>query len=114
MSSLTKEKLLALKPAVKKVNIPNLGDVYVKSLNELTRSRRISEMYDEKGKPNRKAQEERRARLIIDQLCDKSGSPMFTSADLEDILKLDGLSLDSIVNAILGFNEDLEGNALSE
>lgn len=114
MSSLTKEKLLALKPTVKKVDIPALGYVYVKSLNELTRSRRISEMFDDKGRPNKKAQEERRARLIIDQICDKNGDPMFTSADLEDILKLDGLSLDAIINAILGFNEDLEGNALSE
>lgn len=114
MKSLTRESLLALKPTVRKVEIEGVGTMWVKSLDELTRSRRISSMYDDKGNLDKKQAEERRARIIIDQMCDEDGKPLFTSGDLKEILKLDGISLDKIIDAIMGFNEDFEGNAISE
>lgn len=114
MTSLTREKLLALKPTVKQVEVKGIGTMWVKSLDELTRSRRIAAMYDEKGKVDKNTSEQRRAQLIIDQVCNEDGSPMFTKSDLKDILKLDGISLDNIVEAVLGFNEEFEGNALGE
>ena len=114
MTSLTREKLLALKPSVKKIEVDGVGTMFVKSLDELTRSRRIAEMYDDKGKLDRTVSEQRRARIIIDQVCEEDGTPMFTNADLKEILKLDGISLDKIIDAVLGFNEEFEGNVPSE
>ena len=114
MTSLTREKLLALKPTVKQVEVKGIGTMWVKSLDELTRSRRIAAMYDEKGKLDKNTSEQRRAQIIIDQVCNEDGSPMFSKSDLKDILKLDGISLDNIVEAVLGFNEEFEGNALGE
>lgn len=114
MTSLTREKLLALKPTVKKVEVEGIGTMWVKSLDELTRSRRIASMYDEKGKLDKNTSEQRRAQIIIDQVCNEDGSPMFSKSDLKDILKLDGISLDNIVEAVLGFNEEFEGNVLGE
>ena len=105
---------MALKPTVKQVEVKGIGTMWVKSLDELTRSRRIAAMYDEKGKLDKNTSEQRRAQIIIDQVCNEDGSPMFSKSDLKDILKLDGISLDNIVEAVLGFNEEFEGNALGE
>jgi hypothetical protein len=46
--------------------------------------------------------------MIIDQVCDKDGNPMFTQADLKDILELDGAKLDELVHSILDFNTEDE------
>lgn len=114
MTSLTREKLLALKPKVTKKEVEGVGTVWLKPLDELTRSRRIAAMYDDKGNIDKTSAEQRRAMLIIDHLCNEDGTPMFTKSDLQEILSLDGVSLDKIIDAILGFNDEYEGNALSE
>ena len=108
MTSLTREKLLALKPAPKEIEVEGLGKVFIKPLTELLRSRRLAELFDEKGKSDKATQEKRRANMIIDQVCDKDGQAMFTQADLKDILELDGAKLDELVHAILDFNTDDE------
>ncbi len=114
MTSLTREKLFSLKPEIKKLEVEGFGVVWVKSLDELTRSRRFAAMYNDKGEIDKNVGEQRRARIIIDQVCDEDGKPMFSNSDLPELLKLDGISLDGLINAILGFNEDYEGNVLSE
>lgn len=106
--------MLALKPSVKKLEVEGFGTVWVKSLDELTRSRRFAAMYNDKGEIDKTVGEQRRARIIIDQVCDEDGKPMFSNSDLPELLKLDGISLDKLIDAILGFNEEYEGNAPSE
>jgi hypothetical protein len=108
MTSLTRELLFALKPEAKKVEVEGLGVVYIKPLTELLRSRRLAELFDEKGKSDKATQEKRRANMIIDQVCDEKGEPLFNASDLKDILELDGAKLDSLVHAILDFNTDDE------
>lgn len=108
MTSLTRELLFALKPEAKKVEVEGLGVVYIKPLTELLRSRRLAELFDEKGKSDKATQEKRRANMIIDQVCDETGEPLFNPSDLKDILELDGAKLDILVHAILDFNTDDE------
>lgn len=108
MTSLTREKLLALKPAPKEIEVEGLGKVFIKPLTELLRARRLSEMYDEKSKINKSAFEKRRANQIIDQVCDEKGDPLFSHDDLRNILELDASSLDSLCNKIDEINESLE------
>jgi hypothetical protein len=114
MKSLTRDMLLALKPTVKKLEVEGFGIVWVKSLDELTRSRRAAAMYNEKGELDRTVFEQRRGRVIIDQVCDEDGKPLFSNSDLPELLKLDGISLDKLFDAILEFNEAHEGNVPSE
>jgi hypothetical protein len=108
MTSLTREALLALKPAPKEIEVEGLGKVFIKPLTELLRARRLSEMYDEKSKINKSAFEKRRANQIIDQVCDEKGDPLFSQDDLRNILELDASSLDSLCNKIDEINESLE------
>ena len=108
MTSLTREKLFALKPEPKKIEVEGIGEVYIKPLTELLRSRRLAELFDEKGKSDKATQEKRRANMIIDQVCDEKGEQMFKSSDLKEILELDGAKLDTLVHAILDFNTEDE------
>lgn len=104
MTSLTRDKLFALKPEPKKHEVKGFGVVYIKPLTELMRSRRISEVVDEKGNPDKSTQEKRRANSIIDQVCDENGKPLFEPSDLKQILELDGAKLDELCHAIHEFN----------
>lgn len=108
MTSLTRDKLFALKPEPKKHEVEGFGVVYIKPLTELMRSRRLAELFDEKGKSDKATQEKRRANMIIDQVCDENGKPLFEPSDLKQILELDGAKLDELVHAILDFNTEDE------
>ena len=108
MTSLTRDSLFALKPEPKKVEVEGFGVVYIKPLTELLRSRRLAELFDEKGKSDKATQEKRRANMIIDQVCNEKGEALFSQSDLKDILELDGAKLDTLVHAILDFNTDDE------
>jgi predicted lipoprotein len=114
--SLTKSKLLALKPKAVKLEVKGLGEIWVKPLNELLRSRRLTELFGGKdGSQDPKVAERRRAQMIVDQLCeDESGSSMFSQAEINDILQLDSIQLDALCDAIFNFNEEQEKNALAE
>ena len=46
--------------------------------------------------------------MIIDQVCDENGKPLFEPSDLKQILELDGAKLDELVHAILDFNTEDE------
>ena len=108
MTSLTKELLLALKPEAKKVEVEGLGVVYIKPLTELLRSRRMTEAYGKDGKLCQDYKQKMRAKMIVDQLCDEKGEPLFTDADLNDVLNLEGAKLDKLCDAIHDFNEKPE------
>ena len=101
--SLTKAILLK-KAAVAKPDV--LGEffgetVYVKSVSELQRSRRMASLYDmKKEKVREDAVMRARCATIIDHICDKSGEPLFTDKDTNDLMNLDALLMDQLVTAI--------------
>lgn len=101
--SLTKAILLK-KAAVSKPEL--LGEffgekVYVRSVSELQRSRRMSSLYDlKKDQIKGDALQRSRCLTIVDHLCDEEGNALFTEKDVNDIMSLDALKVDLLINAI--------------
>jgi hypothetical protein len=109
--SLTKATLLK-KAAISKPVV--LGEffgetVYVKSVSELQRSRRISSLYDPKKDCMRPdAMQRARCLTVVDHVCDEDGGAIFTDKDINELMSLDALKLDLLVKAIedwVGDNE---------
>ena len=101
--SLTKATLLK-KAAISKPD--QLGEffgemVYVKSVSELQRSRRISSLYDAKKDCMRPdAMQRSRCLTVIDHVCDEDGKALFTEKDINDLMSLDAMKLDILIKAI--------------
>jgi len=75
--------------------------VYVKSVSELQRSRRMSSMYDTKKECIRPdAMQRSRCLTVIDHICDEEGKSLFDEKDINDIMALDALKLDLLIKAI--------------
>ena len=110
--SLTKATLLK-KAAVAKPDV--LGEffgetVYVKSVSELQRSRRMASLYDmKKEKVREEAMLRARCATIIDHICDEKGKPLFTDKDTNDLMGLDALLMDQLVHAIEEWVASREG-----
>jgi hypothetical protein len=107
--TLTREKLLALKPTVSKIEVIGWGDVFVKPLTELQRSKRVAAMFDENTQKSDDAKLKYRVHMLIDQLCDESGNNLFTEGDSKELLSLEGLKLDSLIEAVTDWNESYAG-----
>ena len=76
-------------------------DVYVKSVSELQRSRRMASLYDVKKEQMRPdAMQRARCLTIVDHVCDKKGEATFTEKDVNDIMKLDALKIDLLISSI--------------
>ncbi len=109
--SLTKATLLK-KAAVSKPSV--LGEffgeyVYVKSVSELQRSRRMSSMYDPKKEQLRPdALQRSRCLTLVDHLCDEEGNALFTEKDINDIMQLDAMKVDLLISAIEEWAEKRE------
>lgn len=103
--TLTREKLLKLKPQIEEIEIGGFGKAYIRNQTELQRSRRMAAMFDKNGKPDFKEQMKSRTYSIVDQLCDKDGKPLFTEGDLKEIMALDSNQLDVICDAIAEWND---------
>lgn len=113
--TLTKTFLLdSFKPIPKKYNHVSVGDFYVKPRTELQRCKRIGDMYDRNGNPVQEQIAKRRAYMIVDQLCDEDGSPLFKEGDVKEILALESEKLDPILEAITEVNGELEKNESGE
>ena len=101
--SLTKATLLK-KAAVPKPELLGVffdEEVYVRSVSELQRSRRMSSLYDvKKDQVRSDAIQRSRCLTIVDHLCDKDGNALFTEKDVNDIMELDALKVDLLINAI--------------
>ena len=101
--SLTKATLLK-RAAVSKPEL--LGEffgeeVYVKSISELKRSRRMASMFDMKKERIREdAVQRARVLSIVDHVCDKDGNELFTEKDVNDLMALDALTLGDLIDAI--------------
>lgn len=103
--TLTREKLFALKPTIASIKVEGFGEVYVKALTELQRSKRLTQMFDSKGKANLAEQARNRVYMIIDQLCEKDGKQLFNEGDSKDLLALDALKIDNLCEAISNWND---------
>lgn len=114
--TLTRKSLLkSCKPEVHTVDIAGVGKVFVRSLTELQRSRRLAEMFDGNGNLTTSAKQKRRVHMIIDQLCeDADGTPMFSEGDVGELMGLDGVKLDPYIEAIQAVNEPAEKNGKAE
>lgn len=101
--SLTKATLLK-KASVSKPEL--LGEffgeeVYVKSVSELQRSRRMAQMFDmKKEKVREDAMQRARCLTIVDHICDEEGKAIFSEKDVNDLMALDALKLDLLITAI--------------
>lgn len=97
-----------------KFEIPGFGDVWIKDVGEVQRSRRIASMFDGNGNRIRSMTDRRRLYEVIDQVCvDAKGTPLFTDADLEELTddaKVSHSKLEPLYAAILAFNGDAEKN----
>jgi len=102
--TLTREKLLKLKPKVEKITIEGFGETYIRNLTELQRSKRMTQLFDKNGKPDFKEQMRSRVYSIVDQLCNEDGKPLFLEGDIKEIMALDSNQLDTICNAIEDWN----------
>lgn len=109
--TLTRKELLSLKPEISTIEIPGLGEVCIKTVSELQRSKRLSMMFGTDGKPNLKEQVRSRVYSIVDQLCEKDGKALFAEGEVKDLLALDAAKLDAIAEAIDAFNQSAEKNA---
>ena len=104
--TLTKKMLLAETPKPVAVECKGRGTIYVKPLTEFQRSKRLADLWDEKGSKAEDARLKMRVHMIVDQLCDEKGKNLFTEGDVKDLLALECSSLDSLVDAIGDFNEE--------
>ena len=110
--SLTKATLLKAAAVAKPTNIGEFfgEDVYVKSVSEFQRSRRIAAMYDAKNERMRDdAVQRARCLLIVDHVCNEDGESVFTDGDVRDLQQLDASKLDILVSAIETWIDTREG-----
>lgn len=103
--TLTKKDLLALKPEPHAIETKSHGTIYVKALTEFQRSKRLSDLYNEKGGKSEDARLKLRVNMIVDQLCDEKGNSLFNEGDVKDLLALESSKLDPLVDAISDWNE---------
>lgn len=84
--------------------------VYVKSISEFQRSRRMSSMYDmKKDRMREDAFQRARCLTIVDHVCDEDGNAIFTEKDIKDIMQLDAMKIDHLIKAIEEWAENREG-----
>ena len=108
MTTLTKAKFFeATKLRTELVkDVPGFGDVYLKDVGEVQRSRRVAALFDNNGNRIKKAAELRRIHEIVDQVCsDDKGSPMFTDEDIPQLAECASSRLDPLYMALAMFNE---------
>ena len=111
LTTLTKAKLLEV--AAKRIelfkDVPTFGDVWLRDIGEVQRSRRIASLFDSNGQRVPGAAALRRCHEIVDQVCeDEDGTPMFTEADIPALSELASAKLDPLVLALQIFNGNVE------
>jgi hypothetical protein len=104
--TLTKASLLAETPKPVAIECEGRGTIHVKPLTEFQRSKRLADLWNDKGGKSEDARLKLRVHMIIDQLCDEKGKNLFTEGDAKDLLALEASSLDSLVDAISEYNDN--------
>jgi hypothetical protein len=104
VTTLTKAALLDKgKPRVELIKaVPGLGDVWLRSVPEVQRSRRQFALF---GPERDKNQGLHRVHSIIDQVMLSADEPMFNEADAAEIAALDSSTLDVLIEVIREFND---------
>lgn len=110
MTTLTRESLLdKAQMESKVVDVPTFGEVLIRPVGEVRRSKRMSDLFDANGELIKENQYYQRLHRIIDQVCNPDGSPMFTDADIEGVLaELPSVRLDYLSAAIVAFNAQVD------
>ena len=104
--TLTKAALLEKgKARLEKVDVPEIGDVWLTSVSELRQSERDS-VFMQKNTDDATF----RAYAIIDQVCEESGDRMFCEDDLESIKNMDKKVTRALFKAIKAFNGESAKN----
>ena len=105
-TTLTRESLLGkCERRIDRVEVDGFGEVLIRSPDELTRSRRVSGLFDENGSQNQRNLSLRRVHDIIDHVMADESTPMFTERDCDAIASLDSYKLDALVMAIQAFKD---------
>lgn len=99
------------------VSIEGLGNVRIRSLTELERSRLEASMRDKRGNLNTTKQVEIKCRVIVAAVVDEEGNQVFTNSDIAQLGQQDSKITNELVEAIqahCGWSdddlEDLEKN----
>lgn len=82
------------------VSIESLGNVRIRSLTELERSRIEASMRDKKGQVAGAKILDLKCRMIVECLVDANGNQLFTNKDIERIRQQDSKVTNAIVDAI--------------
>jgi hypothetical protein len=115
--SLTKKTLLAELVCSKpeKLSEKVFGyDAYVKPVSEFQRSRRMASLVDKDGKIDNAAMARARVYTLIDHLCEKDGTPLFTDKDAKSLLEVDAFKIDLINRQIEQWVAEREGKYRGE
>ena len=109
-TTLTRERLLAhAKPsAAQRVELQDLGTVWIRPRNEVLRIRRIVQYQSSNGTSTTDRKSYYRVDMMIDQLVDEAGEPIFQESDRRELAELDGRKLDPVIAAIEEYNGDDE------
>lgn len=102
---LTKEQILAYRPKPTKIEVPELGEVFVRLFTEAE----ALELSKLAGK------EEARGRIVAKLLCDADGNRFFNDDELDEVLKIPFRATESIFDQGTKLNypemkEDAEKN----
>lgn len=100
------------------VEIEGLGNVRIRSMTELERSRLEASIRDKKGNLSSSRMVDLKCRMIVDSVVDENGNPLFTNRDIDQIRQQDSKVTNALVDAIqkhCGWSdedlEDLEKNS---
>ena len=108
-TTLTREALLAkATPRFEWVEVEGFGTVGLREPSELVRSRRSAQLFDADGNLVQSHNERRRVYSIIDQVMIDETTPMFSEADLTELLALASFKLDPLYVAIQVFNAEID------
>jgi hypothetical protein len=96
---LTREQFFAVKPEVREVSVPALGDsVYVRQISAGARDRLEAEQQKLGAK-------DFRARLVAAGACDAAGVPLFTEVDVARLSELPAHVLEDVAKAVVEVNK---------
>lgn len=108
-------RALFMSPEARKVrftvleDIPVLGNVRVRSLNDKEHTRIISAQFRTNGSVDKAMASSQAARLVVATVVDEEGNQLFTSNDVDELRQMDTSIMEPLVKGIrahLGISED--------
>lgn len=88
------------------MQVDGFGDVWIRSNSELRQSQRYASYLDSEGKVIPAENAKASIHIIIDQICDEDGKPLFTDGDFAELAESDSNALEPLQSAIRSFNGD--------